>query len=72
MVIYSHLGDFVTMTSLADLVPEENVNRYVFNINICNCRVINKVHKNQDKVVWRALANEMYNHADTHCFGSRI
>ena len=38
----------------------------VFNINTDNCRIINKVHKNQYKVIWRASVTVMDNHADTH------
>ena len=44
----------------------------VFNINTRDCRVINKVHKHQDKVIWRESATEMENHADTHRFGSNF
>ena len=53
VVIYDHLGNLVTNTWLAGLVPEENVNRALFNINIGNSLIINKVHKNKDKVIWR-------------------
>ena len=28
--------------------------------------------ENQDKVIWRALATEMDNHADTHFFGANF
>ena len=45
MFIYDHLENLVTKTSMADLVPEENLKRAVFNINIGNLRIINKVHK---------------------------
>ena len=41
----------------------------VFNINASNHRIIDKVNKYQDKVIWRAPATEMDNNADTHCFG---
>ena len=50
----------------------ENVKRAVFNINTGDHRIINKVHKNQDKVIWRASETEMENHADTHCFGANF
>ena len=66
MVIYDHIGNLVTKTWLADLVPDENVKRAVFNINIGDRRIINKVHKNKDKVIWRSSDTEMINHADTH------
>ena len=55
VVIYDHLGNLVTNTLLADLFPEENLNREVFNINTGDRLIINRVHKNQDKVIWRAL-----------------
>ena len=66
--IYNHLGNLITKYYLTDLVLEENVNRVVFNINTGNHWLINKVRKNHYYVIWRALANEMDNHADTHCF----
>ena len=72
MVIYDHLGDLVKNNLIADLIPEENVKRAVFNINIGDRWIINKVHKNQDKFIWRVLATEMDNHADTHCFGANF
>ena len=72
MVIYDHLWNLVTRNLLAYLFPEENVNRAVFNINTGNLQIINKVHTNQDKVIWRASATEMDNHADTHCFGANF
>ena len=49
-----------------------NVKRVVFNINTGDRQIINKVHKNQDKVILKVLATEMYNHADTHCFGANF
>ena len=72
MVIYDDLWNLVTRNLLAYLFPEENVNRAVFNINTGNLQIINKVHTNQDKVIWRASATEMDNHADTHCFGANF
>ena len=33
--------------------------RAVFNINTCDRQIIIKLHKNQDKVIWRASATEM-------------
>ena len=66
MVIYDHLGNLVTKISLADPVPEENLKKALFNINTGNLWIINKVHENQDKVIWRASATEMDNHACTH------
>ena len=72
MVIDDHLGNLVTKTRLADLRPEKILYRVVFNINTGERRIINKVHKNQNKVICRASANEMGNHADTHCFGSNF
>ena len=71
-VIYDHLGNLVTKTRLADLVPKEYVKRAVFNINTGDHRIINKLHKNQDRVIWRALATEIDNNAVIHCFGSKI
>ena len=65
MVIYDHLGNLVTNTWLADLIPEENLKRAVFNINTGNHLVINKLHKNKDKVIWREAATEMENHDHT-------
>ena len=56
MVIYDHLGNLVTKTFLSYLFPEENSNRVVFNINTGDLRIINKVHKNQDKVIWRTYS----------------
>ena len=44
----------------------------VFNINTGDSQIINKVHKNKDKVIWRASATEMDNHAGTHCFGENF
>ena len=44
----------------------------VFNTNTGDRRIINKLHKNQDKVIWRESATEMENHADTHRFGSNF
>ena len=72
MVIYDHLGNLVTKTLIADLFPEENLKRAVFNINTGERRIINKLHKDQYKVIWRASATEMDNHADTHCFGANF
>ena len=42
----------------------------VLNINTRDLRKNNKVHKNQDKVIWRASSTERENHTDTHCFGA--
>ena len=72
MVTYDHLGNLVTMTLLADLVPEENLKRAVFNINTGDRRINIKLHKNQDNVTWRESATEMEYHADTHCFGENL
>ena len=72
MVIYDNLYILVTKTRQAYLVPEENLKRAVFNINTGDRRIINKVHKNQDKVIWRASATEMDDHTDTHCFGANF
>ena len=72
MVIYDHLGNLVTKYWLVDLVYEENVKRAVFNINTCGRRINNKVHKNQYRVIWRELATEMDNRADTHCSGDNF
>ena len=44
----------------------------VFNINTSDRQVINKLHKNQDKVIRRSSATEMDNRADTHCFGDNF
>ena len=72
VVIYDRLRNLVTKTWLADLFPKENVKRVVFNINTGDRRIINKVHKYQYKVIWRASATEIYNHADIHCFGANF
>ena len=72
MVICDQLGKLVTKNRLADLVPEENLKRAIFNINTGNRRIINKVHKNQDKVIWRESVTEMDNNADTHCFVAKF
>ena len=72
VVIYDYLGKIVTKTGLADLVPEENIKRSVFNINTGNHWIINKIHKNQDEVIWRTSATEMDNQDDTHCFGANF
>ena len=68
MVIYDHLGNLITRTLLAEFFPEVNVKRAVFNINTSNFRLLNKVHKNQDKVILRASATQMNNHADNQFF----
>ena len=44
----------------------------VFNINTSDCRLIDKLHKNQDKFIWRASYTETENHSDTRCFGSNF
>ena len=59
VVTYDHLGNLVTMTLLADLVPEENLKRAVFNINTGDRQINIILHKNQDNVTWRELATEM-------------
>ena len=48
------------------------INRPVFNINASDRQVVNKLHKNQDKFIWRASSTEKDNHADTHCFGANF
>ena len=68
VVIYDHLGNLVTKTLLADLFPEDILKTSVFNINAYDCQIINKVQKNQDKVIWRASATEMENHDDNLFF----
>ena len=72
VVIYDHLGNLVTKNRPQDLVPEENVKREVININTGYHRIINKIHKNKDTVIWRSSTTEMENHADTHCFGANF
>ena len=72
VVIYDHLGNLITKTLLAYPIPEGKVKRVAFNTNTGNRQIINKLHKNQDKIIWRALASEMYNHSDTHCFGDNF
>ena len=54
VVAYDNLGNRVTGSSLADVVPDVNAKRTVLNINTRYRWVINKVHKNQDKVICRA------------------
>ena len=44
----------------------------VFNINEGDLQIINEVHKNKDKVIWRASSTEMENNSDTHCFGANF
>ena len=46
--------------------------RAVFNKNIGDRRIINKVHKNKDKFIWREPDTEMDNHSDTHYFGANF
>ena len=72
VVIYDHLGNPAKNTRLVDLIPEENLKRAVFNINTGDRRIINKLYKNQDKVIWRESATEMDNNTDTRCFGSNF
>ena len=72
MVIYDRLVNLVTKNWLADLVPKEILNKAVSNINTSYHRIIIKVNKNHDKVIWRALATEIDNHDDTHCFGANF
>ena len=69
VVTYDHLGNRVLRYWLVELVPDVNEKRTVFIINKSNCWVINRVHQNENKVIWRASANEMDNHSDNHCFG---
>ena len=33
---------------------------------------MNKLHKTQDKVIWKALATEMDNNDETCCFGANF
>ena len=44
----------------------------VFNINTKYRRVMRKVHKNQDKVIWYAASTDMYSYANTHYFGIKV
>ena len=64
-----NLGNLLQRFLLADLVPDLNRKRMLFNTSTNDHWFINKAHKNQDKVIWRASATEMDNHSDTHCFG---
>ena len=43
-----------------------------FNMKKGDRWVINKVHKNQYKVIWEAASTEMDNNADTHLFGENF
>ena len=72
VVIYDHLWNLVTNSLLADLLPKENIKKAVFNINSGGRPTIIKVHKNQYKVIWKTLATEMDNHADTNGFGYNV
>ena len=72
MVIYDRLWNLVTETLLSDPVPEKNLKREVFKINIGDCQIINKVHKSQYNIIWGALATETDNHSDTHYFGANF
>ena len=67
VVIYDNLRNLVTETLLSDPVPEKNLKREVFKSNTGDCQIINKVHKNQDTVIWRASATEIENNSDTNC-----
>ena len=49
-----------------------NLYRTALNINTSNSLSINNVHKNQEKVFWRASYTEIYNHADIHFFGEKF
>ena len=40
----------------------------IFNTNTTKFRIIHKVYKNQDKVIWMSSSTEMDNHADTYYF----
>ena len=72
MVTYDHLGNRVSRSLMEDLVPDVNGKRTVLKINTSNLWIINKLHTNQDKVIWRESATEMDKHADTHCFGANF
>ena len=72
MVTYNLLGNRVSRYLLEDLVPDGNGKRLVSNINTSFCWVIDKLHENQDKVIWRGSDTEMDNYDDTHCFGANF
>ena len=44
----------------------------VFNINTKDSQVINKIHKNQDKIIGEAEATDMDNYSDNYCFGANF
>ena len=69
VVTYDYLGNNITRSWLPDLVSDGNINYTVFNISKSNRRIINKVHTNHNRVIWRAPSNEIENYSDTHCFG---
>ena len=69
---YNNIGKLITRYLLPYVSPDGNGNRTVCNINTSNRRIIIKLNKNQDKVMWRALVTEMGNHVDTHCFGADV
>ena len=68
-VTYNHFGNRVKKSYLVDITPDGNIKRIVFNTNTSDPREVNRVHTNQDKVIWKASATEMENNSDTHCFG---
>ena len=77
VITYDHPWKHVTNYWLSSLVPDtwitwktliKPIPYDVFNISTKYHRVINKVNKNQDKVIWDAEATDMDNHDDTSCF----
>ena len=57
---------------MEELVPSGNGKRTVLNINTSDRHLINKLHKNHYKVIWREPASEIENHADIHCFEAKF
>ena len=72
VIAYDHLGKYVSSCLLADLVPDVNVKRTVLKINTSDRRIINKLQKNKEKVIWRESDTEIDNNSDTNCFGENF
>ena len=67
-----HCGKYSTWYWILDFVPDTNGTgkRAVININTRYNWVINIVHMNQEKVIWKPSYTDMDNHAETICFGT--
>ena len=67
VINYDCLGNLIIRCLLPDLVPDTDETEKImdFKINTRDHRVINKLHRNQDKVLCKSSSIEMENHADT-------